>query len=124
MNRRNTPAKKMIMELLQAANSALSQERIEAEVKGVMDRVTIYRVLNRFCEDGVTHKILADDGKFYFALCHSCEEHNHAHDHFHFRCLGCEKVECLREQVTFTLPDGYRLQNSSSWITGYCKSCA
>jgi len=124
MNRRNTPAKKMIMELLQTANSALSQERIEAEVKGVMDRVTIYRVLNRFCEDGVTHKILADDGKFYFALCHSCEEHNHAHDHFHFRCLGCETVECLKEQVTFTLPEGYRLQSSSSWITGYCKNCA
>lgn len=123
MNRRNTPARKMILELLQQAQSALSQENIETEVKGEMDRVTIYRILNRFCEDGVAHKVLADDGKYYFALCHSCEGHNHMHDHFHFRCLGCEKVECLQERVTFTLPKGYMLQSSSSWITGYCNLC-
>lgn len=123
MNRRSTPAKKAIIELLQASNTAMSQDMIEAEVKGKMDRVTIYRVLNNFCEDGITHRILSDEGKYYFALCLNCKEEKHSHDHFHFRCLACQKVECLHEKATVNLPEGYIQKSISSWITGYCSSC-
>ena len=124
MKRRNTPAKNAILTLLKTANTALSQDMIETEIKGEMDRVTIYRVLNSFCEDGITHRILADDGKYYFALCLNCGEEKHDHDHFHFRCLSCQKVECLQEKVTVTLPQGYVQKNISSWVTGHCRSCA
>ncbi|WP_417353038.1 Fur family transcriptional regulator [Flavobacterium alkalisoli] len=124
MKRRNTPAKNTIMTLLKSAESALSQDMIEEKVKGDMDRVTIYRVLNSFCEDGITHKILADNGKYYFALCDSCNDEVHNHDHFHFRCTKCEKVECLDEQVTIKLPDGYVMKSINSWVTGECKNCS
>lgn len=124
MKRRNTPAKSMILSLLKDAKAALSQEMIESEIKGEMDRVTIYRVLNSFCQDGITHKVLADDGKYYFALCHTCGEHDHDHDHFHFRCITCQKVECLEEQVTVALPEGYVQKSITSWVTGHCKNCS
>lgn len=124
MKRRNTPAKNTILTLLKSANAAMSQEMIEASIKGEMDRVTIYRVLNSFCEDGITHKILADDGKYYFALCLSCKEEEHDHDHFHFRCITCQKVECLEEQVALKLPQGYVQKSITSWVTGYCSACS
>lgn len=124
MKRRNTPAKQSILNILKSTGTALSQEMIEAEVKGEMDRVTIYRVLNSFCEDGITHRILADNGKYYFALCLNCNEKQHSHDHFHFRCLKCEKVECLHEKVKVTLPEGYVSETISSWISGYCNTCS
>ncbi len=124
MRRRNTPAKNAILNLLKDAGTALSQDMIEEKVKGEMDRVTIYRVLNSFCEDGITHRIVADNGKYYFALCLSCSDDAHSHDHFHFRCLTCETVECLDEEVTVTLPQGYVMQNINSWVTGYCKNCS
>lgn len=124
MKRRNTPAKNTILTLLNQAGTALSQDMIEEKVKGGMDRVTIYRVLNSFCEDGITHKVLADDGKYYFALCKSCSSNDHSHDHFHFRCLRCQKVECLHETVKVKLPDGYIQKNINSWVNGYCNSCS
>lgn len=124
MKRRNTPAKTAILTLLKDANAALSQEMIEAKINGEMDRVTIYRVLNSFCEDGITHKILADDGKYYFALCQTCVEHNHNHDHFHFKCITCQKVECLDEHVTASLPVGYVQKSITSWVSGYCNNCS
>ncbi len=124
MKRRNTPAKSAILNLLKDAGTALSQDMIEEKVKGEMDRVTIYRVLNSFCEDGITHRIVADNGKYYFALCLNCSDEAHSHDHFHFRCLTCETVECLDEEVTVTLPQGYVMQNINSWVTGYCKNCS
>jgi Fur family ferric uptake transcriptional regulator len=123
MNRRNTPAKKKILELFGSSGSALSQDRIEAALNGEMDRVTIYRVLNRFCEDGITHRIVSDEGKYYFALCHGCSHDKHAHDHYHFRCLDCHTVECLKERVVVNVPEGYRIATINSWVTGYCCNC-
>lgn len=124
MKRRNTPSKQAVLNILTASKTALSQEDIEQEVKGTMDRVTVYRVLNSFCEDGYVHRILSDDGKHYFAICLNCKEHQHKHDHFHFRCLKCQKVECLKEEVQVKIPEGYLLQNVNCLLTGYCRNCA
>ena len=124
MKRRNTPAKQEVWSLLSSTRSALSQEDIEQRTEGKMDRVTIYRVLNSFCEDGLVHRILSDDGKYYFALCRNCNEAHHTHDHFHFRCLKCGKVECLKEEVTIKMPKGYRLENTNCFLSGYCRACA
>ena len=124
MKRRNTPAKNTILSILQSANKAVSQEDIETEVKGTMDRVTIYRVLNSFCTDGLVHKVLADDGKTYFALCRNCREHQHTHNHFHFRCLKCGNLECLKEEVEVKIPAGYKLENVNCLLAGYCFNCA
>ncbi|HYF03513.1 MAG TPA: transcriptional repressor [Patescibacteria group bacterium] len=124
MKRRNTPAKQAIFSLLEESKTALSQDAIEQKLAGQMDRVTIYRVLHSFCEDGLTHRITSDDGKYYFALCRKCNGKHHLHNHFHFRCLQCGKVECLKEEVEVTVPNGYTLENANCWLSGYCKDCS
>lgn len=124
MKRRSTPSKQAILDILHSEQRAFNQEDIEQQVRGTMDRVTVYRILNRFCEEGYVHKIVSDDGKSYFALCHNCEEKQHRHNHFHFRCLKCQKVECLKEEVEVKIPKGYQLQNVNCLLTGYCLACA
>ncbi|PBQ34655.1 transcriptional regulator [Sphingobacteriaceae bacterium] len=124
MKRRNTASKQSVLDILRASKKALSQENIEQEVKGTMDRVTVYRALNSFCEDGLVHKVLSDDGKFYFAICVKCEEKKHTHNHFHFRCVKCQTVECLKEEVNFRIPRGYKVQDVNCMLTGYCRDCA
>lgn len=109
--------------MFRESGTALSQDMIESRIKSRMDRVTIYRVLNSFCEDGILHRITSEEGKNYYALCDSCEEHHHHHNHFHFRCLGCSVVECLDEEVHVPLPKGYSLENINCWVSGYCKNC-
>ena len=96
---------------------------IQSEVSGI-DRATIYRILNRFSEDGLVHKIIGDDGKQYFALCVNCEKGHHHHNHFHFRCRSCGKVECLREEVRVHLPPGYIPEAFNGVITGQCGACS
>ena len=123
MNRRNTASKKLVMSLLETSGSALSQDVLEDKVKDKMDRVTIYRVLNRFCEDGIAHRFVSDDGKYYYALCHNCQADHHSDDHIHFRCLQCNRVECLPNKVKARLPGGYTKVNTNYWISGYCKDC-
>lgn len=124
MKRRNTPVKAAILELLEESDIALSQDMIEQQLKIAADKVTIYRVLNRFCEDGITHRAVSEEGKNYYALCRSCGHEEHTHDHFHFRCLLCDRVECLRETIVVKLPKGYKGVNMNCWISGYCKNCS
>ncbi|WP_118950114.1 Fur family transcriptional regulator [Taibaiella helva] len=123
MKRRNTPVKAAVLALLEESDTALSQDMIEQQLTISADKVTIYRVLNRFCEDGITHRAISEEGKSYYALCRSCEHEHHTHDHFHFRCLSCDRVECLRETIAVKLPKGYKGVNMNCWISGYCRSC-
>ena len=84
---------------------------------------TIYRVLNRYCEDGVLHRIVADNGKQYFALCMKCDDNQKPLHHFHFRCKSCETIECLPVPVNFSLPSSYKVETVNCVLTGVCKDC-
>ncbi|KGL63467.1 Fur family transcriptional regulator [Polaribacter sp. Hel1_85] len=123
MKRRNTPAKEAILNVLSKADKAMSQDAIEEKITIDINRATIYRVLNRFCDDGILHKIIAESGKQYFAICLDCKE-KHNHNHFHFRCTKCDTIECLPVEVNFSAPDGYLVTDMNCVLTGLCKECS
>lgn len=122
MSRRNTQTQSDILDLLKSTDSALSHDMIQEKFESV-NRATIYRVLNRFCEDGIVHRIVGDDGKQYFALCINCKGNKHQDDHFHFRCTQCGKMECLHAKVSVVLPSGYHFEHFNGVITGLCNHC-
>lgn len=124
MRRRNTPSKEAVLELLMNSKKALSHEAIEQKIDIDIDRATIYRVLNRFCEDGLVHKIVAEDGKQYFAVCMKCDENSFTDNHFHFRCTNCQSIECLPEAVQFSIQEGYEVKSVNCVLTGICKECS
>jgi Fur family ferric uptake transcriptional regulator len=124
MTKRNTKAKQLILDSLRNTKSAVSQEILQKELGEEVDRATIYRVLNSFCDDGIVHKILSDDGKYYFAFCVNCAGKQHKHNHFHFRCLECGKIECLPNEMDVKLPQGYQSVNFNGFISGYCANCS
>lgn len=124
MIRRSTPTKDAVLNILTDSKKAMSPDGIMQKVDISIDRATIYRVLNRFCEDGILHRIVAEDGKQYFAVCIKCEEKKLADHHFHFRCTNCQTIECLPVPVQFSLPQGYQVETVNCILTGICKDCA
>jgi len=124
MKRRNTPSKEAVLEVLTNAGKAMSRDAIEQKVDVAIDRATIYRILNRFSEDGLVHKIVAEDGKQYFAVCMNCDDHSFTNNHFHFRCTSCQTLECLPEAVHFSVPNGYNVENVNCVLTGICNECS
>ncbi|KFF00425.1 transcriptional regulator [Chryseobacterium formosense] len=124
MIRRSTPTKDAVLNVLADSKKAMSQDAIMKKVSVNIDRATVYRVLNRFCEDGILHRIVAEDGKQYFAVCIKCEEKKLADHHFHFRCTKCETIECLPVAVQFSLEKGYSVESVNCILTGVCKDCA
>ncbi len=126
MKRRSTASKEEVLAVLKAEETAMSHDMLQSKLSVSMDRATIYRILNRFCEDGQVHKFVGDDGKQYFALCINCgdETEHHHHNHFHFKCLECGKVECLRDEVEVSLPKGYVTRSFNGFISGVCAGCS
>ncbi|MDR1810719.1 MAG: transcriptional repressor [Prevotella sp.] len=123
--RRNTKTKQMVMSILETAESALCHEDIENQLSGQLDRVTIYRILQRFYDDGKIHKISGENGKTYYALCHDCNHEKHNDNHLHFHCISCKHVFCIDAPISITsLPSGYNMQSVSCIVSGYCPDCA
>lgn len=123
MKRRNTESKEAVLALLKNTNKAMSQGAIEESIGISINRATIYRVLNRFCDDGVLHRIVADDGKQYFALCMKCDENEKSLHHFHFRCTTCDTIQCLPIPVQFSISQEYQVERVNCVLTGNCKDC-
>ena len=123
MKRRNNHTKEKVLTILKSQDYAISHETIADNIIDI-NRATIYRILNRFCEDGLAHKIVAENGKQYFALCKTCEVKDHHHNHLHFQCNNCEKVECFKSEINISLPEGYSVGNFNGLLSGFCGNCA
>jgi Fur family ferric uptake transcriptional regulator len=124
MKRRNTASQDAVLSVLTNKGKAMSQDAIVKQMQVDADRATIYRILNRFCEDEIVHRIVADDGKQYFAVCVKCDDTAIPRNHFHFRCTKCETIECLPAGVEFSVPEKYTVQQMNCVLVGICKDCA
>jgi len=124
MKRRNTPAKKAVLALLAETGEAMCGDAIAQRLTIKINRATVYRILNRCCEDGIIHRIVAEDGKQYFAIRPTYLDEAPADHHFHFRCLKCQTIECLPTAVDLSVPNGYQVKRVNCVLSGICSNCA
>ncbi len=125
VKRRNTATKEAVLTVLTSKRRAMSQDAIVKKMDVDADRATVYRILNRFCEDGTVHKIVADDGKQYFAVCVKRDDGVAVPgNHFHFRCTKCETIECLPSPVEYSVPKDYTVQQMNCVLIGVCNDCS
>jgi len=108
-------------------NVAIFHGDIENQMDGKYDRVTIYRTLKSFLENGLIHKVLDDKGAARYALsthAHS-GEHKH-HNHVHFKCSKCDQTTCLDDVLIpeVVLPEGFQVAESNFLMTGICDKCS
>src|SRR5699024_2205962 len=123
MKRRKTATQEAVLSVLTSKRRAMSQDAILKQMDVEADRATIYRILNRFCEDEIAHKIVADDGKQYFAVCVKSSSRVVPGNHFHFRCTKCETIECLPSTVEYSVPESYQVESLNCVLVGVCKDC-
>jgi Fur family ferric uptake transcriptional regulator len=89
------------------------------------DRVTVYRTLQRFIEQGILHSIPDDSGSARYGLCHdTCAPGNHRHNHVHFKCVRCGTIECISDHPVpkIEIP-GYKISEVNLIMNGLCKKC-
>jgi Fur family ferric uptake transcriptional regulator len=120
---RATPARIRVLQLLQAAPGAMTHHDVESALgETMLDRVTLYRVLDWLVEAGLAHKNTDSSRVFRFSSAAAGEHTAHAH----FSCETCGRVFCLDAAPPKppALPDGFSLSRMEIDLRGRCANCA
>lgn len=121
-----TDARVSILDLFMKTNGALAHADIEKKSKEAFDRVTIYRTLQTFVENGIIHQIPTTDNTVLYALCKdSCGAGHHHDEHVHFICEHCNKTTCMDEVTVpkVRLPENFTPLMSAMIVKGICSNC-
>lgn len=121
-----TEGRREILNLFIQSEGALAHADIENNTKISFDRVTVYRTLQTFVENGIIHQIPTTDNTILYALCKDkCGSGHHHDEHVHFICNDCEKTICLDDVVvpTVKFPKGFHPLQSAMIVKGICSEC-
>jgi Fur family ferric uptake transcriptional regulator len=121
-----TDSRKIILELFLKTEGALAHADIEKNTAVNFDRVTVYRTLQTFTENGIIHQIPTTDNTILYALCKDkCEAGHHHDEHVHFICVNCEKTICMDDVVVpqVKLPKGFIPLQTAMVVKGTCNDC-
>lgn len=119
-----TPARVRVLQLLLAADAAMShQELQQAAAAGgqTFDKVTLYRVLDWLVSQDLVHSITGQDRVRRFSLVRT------HHGHAHFECNGCGRLFCLHSTLATATPDvpsGFIPVTLDITVRGRCADCA
>ncbi|MFM7090706.1 MAG: Fur family transcriptional regulator, partial [Bacteroidota bacterium] len=122
---RLTQVRKEVLSVFLKKEQALSQSDIEENV-GQIDRITLYRTLRSFEDNGLIHRAIDGTDKLRFALCVDlCDKENHKHNHAHFHCEKCTKTICLNgvEFPKIIHPSGFKVKETYYVMQGVCSKC-
>lgn len=87
-------------------------------------RTTVYRKLERLCEEGYARRTLTDGTSYFCYTDEECEEH------YHLLCTRCGKIEHLSCEKTEELfshigrEHGFHVDPSLTTLYGLCALCA
>ena len=94
-----TENRRVILNQFILTDYALSYSDIDSMIKRKLDKVTIYRTLKSFEENGIIHEVVDGSSQVKYALCNSnsCSSEHHNDTHIHFKCNDCEKTYCIED---------------------------
>jgi Fur family ferric uptake transcriptional regulator len=120
---RKTESVEILLNEFSEKSTALSTVELIRRLDRVLNKTTIYRVLDKLEDDGVLHSFLGFDGIKWFAKCIACSKTNHSDIHPHFQCVSCGKSECL--DLTIEIPNivNREVLFSQLLIKGTCNLC-
>ena len=135
---RKTPVRVSVLELLQRNGRPMSVPQILAKLHGV-DTVTVYRTLGTFVEKRLAHRVRGGGGDrtWMYALGagatgadDDADGGKPTHNHPHFVCDACGKVECVEEAEiphdfvkSLGVGSGYAVTYPEVVLHGVCAKC-
>ena len=123
---KNTPFRKELLSLFYNTRSSLTIEEIKRKLETSKDKVTIYRALDAFEQNGLIHRVPDRNNLTRYAACHStCNEVQHTNNHAHFICIICNETYCIEEVEAPKIDNigGFTITSSKLTLEGVCSHC-
>jgi len=120
---RKTKSVKHLLELFGQTNEAWSATDLVEHLKAVMNKTTVYRILERLEDDGTLHAFKGMDGLQWYAKCKGCTSSHHSDLHPHFQCRDCGKTECLDLELNIPTVSKHKVDRADLLLLGQCEDC-
>ena len=91
-----------------------------------LDRITLYRTLKSFEQQGLIHRVIDDTDVLRYAACSiECSAGAHFDNHVHFKCGVCSHTYCLSQVAipAVQLPGGFQAERRDFLLSGVCGFC-
>lgn len=122
---RATPARMAVLDYLEIAERPLDIVSIFENLKKRKvnaDIATVFRIINKFTDKGLTRKIEFQEGKFRYEITGN-------NDHHHFICENCGMIEDISDcnienlEKDIARKKGLLIKKHSLEFFGLCKIC-
>ena len=123
---RQTPVRRAVLAALAGKGYALTGAEIEQEIGTATDRITLYRTLKSFEQQGLIHRVIDDTDVLRYAACSiECSAGAHFDNHVHFKCSTCQHTYCLSQVAipVVQLPGGFQAERRDFLLSGVCQLC-
>jgi len=123
---RQTPVRRAVLAALAGKGYALTGAEIEQEIGSDVDRITLYRTLKSFEQQGLIHRVIDDTDVLRYAACSiECSAGAHFDNHVHFKCSTCQHTYCLSQVAipVVQLPGGFQAERRDFLLSGVCQLC-
>lgn len=123
---RPTPTRRAVLQAFRGQSYALSGADIEKELGAGTDRITLYRTLRTFEQQGLLHRVADETDVVRYAACSiECSPGAHFDNHVHFKCEVCHHTYCLSQVAIppVTLPGRFAAQRRDYLLWGTCGHC-
>lgn len=121
MNERNTRQKRIVAQVMQAAERPLTIPEVLERAQDALPRLgiaTVYREIGRLYESGELHTVAIPGDPVRYEIAR--------HHHHHFKCTGCNTVfeleGCLRN-IGRLAPKGFQHLYHDITLYGLCREC-
>lgn len=121
-----TSTREEVLQVFLNCEKVLNLQEISGSLDAGFDRVTLYRILNSFENNGIIHKVPDNSGQAQFALCHhDCSSDHHNDDHVHFKCTSCNITQCLEDVHVpkIYLKNNFIVSKANFLLEGTCDKC-
>ena len=123
---RPTPTRRAVLRAFRGQPYALSGADIEKELGAGTDRITLFRTLKAFVDQGLLHRVADETDVVRYAACSiECSAGAHFDNHVHFKCGTCAHTYCLSQVAipAVALPGGFRAERRDYLLSGTCQLC-
>ena len=121
---RKTKTVKIILEVFYKNDEAISVVDLANQFKDKMDKVTVYRILDRLEDSGILHSFMGKDGLKRYARSNDEDlSLNNTEIHPHFLCNECGNSSCLPIKVSVPSISDYLIESAEQLLIGKCKDC-
>jgi Fur family ferric uptake transcriptional regulator len=120
-----TPCRIDVLEALNQASTALSEQEIKDRLHFDYDRATLFRTLRTFLENSLIHQVVVQKNEVKYALNQLPLQLEQQVGHAHFHCDKCNKVFCLDavSRDLLNIPKDFQVNSFEIMFNGFCAQC-